>query len=83
MGTKFNPFTGTFDLTGAAPGFIPEYTADPVSPEPETSWVLKSEVMTGTPIGLLLALTQEIDVGDSYQFSYKTLEGPIVRTGLT
>ena len=81
MAITFNPFTGTFDLTGSVS--IKQYTSDPVSPSQESAWVLKSEVIVGTPIGLLLALTQEIDVGDTYQFSYKTLEGPIVRTSLT
>jgi len=83
MAVTFNPFTGNFDFTGASGSIIPQYTTDPVSPVSESAWILKSEVMVGTPIGLLLSLTQEIDGGDSYQFSYKTLEGPIVRTSLT
>lgn len=56
---------------------IPEYTTDPISPAAENVWVLRTTA--GTPVGLLLALTLGIDI---YQLSYKTIEGPIVRTTL-
>jgi len=65
---------------------IPQYDADPASPTGQMAWVLKSGGGggTGTPIGLLLALT----VGaagstPTYQFSYRTLESTTVRVLLT
>ena len=57
---------------------IPEYTSDPASPVPGQTWVLK--IANGTPIGLLLALTREVD---TYYLSYYTSEGSIVRTQLS
>lgn len=66
------------------PAHIPEYTSDPVNPCPETAWVLKTvPAVTGSPMGLLLAITYPADVITIYEFSYQTLEGPIVRTTLT
>lgn len=67
---------------------IQELYTDPVTPDPEEVWVLASgstPIPDGTPIGLLLALTYTDNIGSSftYQLSYKTLEGPIVRTPLT
>lgn len=68
---------------------IPEYTSDPVSPSAEFAWVLYTVVggtggNAGQPYGLLLALTQPGTGGSStYQFSYQTIEGPIVRTLLS
>lgn len=57
---------------------ILEYTADPVSPPANSTWVLKTAQFS--PIGLLLSLTQEID---TYQLSYKTASGSIKRVLLT
>jgi len=66
------------------PTHIPEFTSDPINPCPETAWVLKNTPnIVGSPIGLLLALTYTANITTTYQFSYKTLEGPIVRTTLT
>lgn len=68
--------------TGGGAVSIPELYSDPVSPSPEEAWVLASSSgVTGSPIGLLLALTYAAPLL-SYQFSYKTIEGPIVRVGL-
>lgn len=62
---------------------IPELATDPVSPVPESAWVLRTTISSpGTPIGLLLALTQSIAVY-TYQFSYRTLEGTTIRTVLS
>jgi hypothetical protein len=62
---------------------IPELTVDPVSPPAQSAWVLATMgAPAGTPIGLLLSLTYAGPV-ESYQFSYKTIEGPIVRVFLT
>ena len=69
--------------TNLGPTYIPELTADPVSPAPQTAWVLHSPLaIGGSPIGLLLALTTSTIPGD-YEFSYKTIEGPIVRVVLS
>jgi hypothetical protein len=62
---------------------IPELYADPVSPIPESAWILATAGMPGgAPIGLLLSLTYAGPI-ESYQLSYKTLEGPIIRVLLT
>lgn len=82
----FNPFTGKFDYVNptTAVASIPELTSDPVSPTPEEAWVLYSgTIPAGTPMGLLLSLTYGTQAIGTYQFSYKTLEGPIKRVSLT
>ena len=58
---------------------IPELLADPVSPSPGDTWVLRYEVK-GSPIGLLLAITYPTNL---YKLSYMTTEGDIIRTPLT
>ena len=72
--------------TGGGSGIvtIPEFTSDPVSPSPNETWVLyTSGGNAGQPIGLLLALTYAGSGGSSsYQLSYETTEGTIVRTPL-
>lgn len=82
-----NPFSRTFDFesTGSGSGTIPQFNTDPVSPPPNYTWVLKTSTVVGggIPIGLLLGLTYSGVVSNSYQLSYKTLEGPIVRVALT
>lgn len=61
---------------------IPELTVDPVSPIAESAWVLKtSNVVSGQPMGLLLALTYSVNTL-TYLLSYRTLEGTTVRTSL-
>lgn len=67
---------------------IQELFTDPVSPTPEEVWVLRTGsggIPNGTPIGLLLALTYTNNSGTAftYQLSYQTLEGPIVRVALS
>jgi hypothetical protein len=62
---------------------IPELYADPVSPTHEQTWVLATPLSTtGSPIGLLLALTYST-TKVSYQLSYFTLENTIIRTVLS
>lgn len=70
---------------GGASNEIQELFADPASPDPEEVWVLRSGSMIGggTPIGLLLALTYAGAGAFTYQLSYQTLEGPIVRVTLS
>lgn len=61
----FNPFTGKFDYinTGSSSsGNIPVYTADPLSPAVGDVWLIDSPGTPGTPMGLLLALTQTTPV---------------------
>jgi hypothetical protein len=60
---------------------IPEHTSDPVSPAVNSAWVIKITEVAGTPIGLLLALTESI-TGDFYYLSYKTIAGDVIRTEL-
>lgn len=63
---------------------IPEITTDPVSPAAQSAWILYTPTTGGgTPIGLLLSLTYPGTGSSSYKFSYKTIEGPIVRVTLT
>jgi hypothetical protein len=67
---------------------IHQVTEDPVSPEAEEAWVLRSGtgggIADGTPIGLLLALTYTDNGGIpfTYQFSYRTKEGTTKRVSL-
>jgi hypothetical protein len=67
--------------TVAQLGGIPELTADPVAPVDNTAWVKRTDYLAGSPIGLLLSLTQA-STFSRYKLSYKTLSGAIVRTDL-
>lgn len=79
-----NPGSGT-----GSSDHIQELFSDPASPTPEEVWVLRSGgsggIPDGTPIGLLLALTYTGNAGSgfTYQLSYQTLEGPIIRVTLS
>ena len=69
-------------------GKIPQYDADPSSPNAEDVWVLKSSSggpgVAGVPMGLLLSLTYTgPGGGTSYQLSFRTKEGTTIRSGLT
>lgn len=64
---------------------VRELDADPASPTAEDAWVLKQGGGggEGEPIGLLLALTYSSPaVALTYDLSYKTKEGDIVRASL-
>jgi len=53
---------------------IKEYAVDPPNPIPGQRWLLVTG--TGKPIGILLAIT----LGEvTYQYSVKTIGGPIIR----
>lgn len=83
MGLKFNPTTGQLDLVGSSSSgavSIPEYTSDPASPSAGDAWV-RHTVPTGagSPIGLLLALTQAGSGTESYDLSYRTSAGTTIR----
>jgi hypothetical protein len=68
---------------GGGSSSIPELTSDPISPAPQSMWVLKTGgTGSGEPLGLLLALTTTSGVPLSYQLSYQTLEGTTIRTTL-
>lgn len=71
--------------SGSGSTSIPELTSDPVSPTPQSAWVLAttSIVGGGDPIGLLMALTHAGAITYSYQLSYRTLENTTVRVALT
>jgi hypothetical protein len=67
--------------TNPAASGIPQLLADPVSPEPESAWVLQSiSAPGGSPLGLLLALTTPATY--AYQLSYRTLQNTTVRVVL-
>lgn len=89
MAFRFNPLTSELDIVGTGGGgtaSIPEYTSDPISPSAEDAWVLRSggAVGGGSPIGMLLALTYAGSGGSyTYQFSYYTNEGTIIRNTLS
>jgi hypothetical protein len=63
---------------------IPEYTSDPSSSSGDI-WMLRTDTggTAGIPLGMLLAITQTVGATSSYQLSYKTSEGTIVRETLT
>ncbi len=79
MPFKFNPIESEFDLVGTD-GYIPELTSDPVSPTPETAWVLRSGgfVGGGVPVGLLLGITTAGSGSFSYELRYRTLENSTI-----
>ena len=62
---------------------LPEYTSDP-TPASGDVWVLRSGSggTDGIPLGMLLALTQNVGATTSYQLSYRTSEGSTVRATL-
>ena len=66
------------EAKSSSSGLISEVSSDPVSPVPGETWVLRT-VSGGSPIGLLLALTYTTY---TFQLSYKTQSGRIVRTTL-
>lgn len=76
---------GTSAFTvGSGGGGIPEYSSDPASPVAGDTWVLSGGAsVIGSPIGMLLTLTTAVSVPTSYQLSYKTASGRIIRTSLT
>jgi hypothetical protein len=62
---------------------IPELHTDPSPPVPQSTWVLATVLeAAGSPMGLLLSLTYGVDI-DTYQLSYRTLEGTTIRTVLS
>jgi len=80
-----NPASG-----GQGNGYIPQYSTDPVSPQSETAWVLRSLVGAtgGGTIRAFLGLGfPYLTVGsggsNSYQLSYRTLEGTTIRGTLS
>jgi hypothetical protein len=81
---------------------IPQYNSDPASPSTENVWVRKTggtTTVTGTPLGLLLALTHSItttggtpmglllsitkDTSPTYELRYRTLEGTTKGVSIT
>lgn len=85
----FNILSSEFDyiddgINGNSTITIPQLNADPASPNAEDAWVLRSPIYSaGTPLGLLLAITNTSIVGYTYQHSYRTKEGTTVRVSLT
>lgn len=87
---KFNPLSGQFDLVGAGGTgavVIPEYTADPPSPSPGDTWVLKTSTFSPQALShtlLQIGLTAPGgSVVFSYQLKYRTLNNTTVAVALT
>lgn len=89
MPFKFNPLGPPFDEVNAGSSGsvnIPELSADPASPTAQEAWVLKTTTGGGGSAGQLmgiLGLTYAGGGTTTYQFSYYTNEGTIVRTPLS
>lgn len=81
MAIRFDPLLNKVRIKD----IIKQYSSDPTV-QNEESWVLASGGggVTGSPLGLLLALTRAEDGSDlTYQFSYKTKEATTKRVSLT
>ena len=85
---KFNFFTGNFDFTGSqggssGPVIIPEYGADPVSPQQGEAWVLRGPALIGGNLlyffGAMPVTEQEVC---AFSLSIQTTEG-IKRVSIT
>lgn len=77
---RFNPLVRAgLDLFGSAKSKIPQLTADPVSPEPESAWVLASAI--ALPIQHTLLHFNNSDY--SYKLKYRTQQGKTVSVDLT
>jgi len=80
MAVKFDPILNKLRLKDT----IPEVESDPSHPSLQDAWVLKTGgTHVGNPIGLLLMLTYTEPTNGTYQLSYKTLGGAIVRATLS
>jgi hypothetical protein len=74
-------------------GGIPEYTTDPISPEAETAWMLRTPGAASTGGGIVKAFigggfpVSSVATGggtpDTYQLSYRTLENTTIRVSLS
>lgn len=90
MGQRFvfNPLTAKFDIinvgSSGTPSIPEVYNTDPISPNPEDTWILAIEVnVAGEAMGIM-GLTYSGDVGSfKYKLSYRTLEGTTIRTVLS
>ena len=70
--------------SGAGDGFIPQYDTDPVSPESEHAWVLRTGVSIPISHSLLFyGLTMPGGGGFTYEFKYRSKEGTTVSVPLT
>lgn len=81
-----------FGSPPAKDGYIPELTADPVSPKQQRAWVLKTASGGGGSGGGTYKfpggfgapiLTANTGGSVTYQLSYYTIEGTIKRVSLT
>lgn len=74
----FNPLTGRFDFVND----IPELTSDPATPNVGDTWVIITSFgSAGLAMGPL-GLTYSGPI-NTYQLSYYTAEGVVVRTELS
>ena len=80
MSWKLNNFTGKFDFYKD----VKQLTSDPTSPVAQDMWVLATASYSdGTPMGLLLAITQAAVTGYTYALKYRTLEDTTKSVALT
>jgi hypothetical protein len=87
---KINPLLGDeFDLVGSSTIVIPELTADPTSPVAGETWVKRSGGLANGGVikaflgGAFPVSTVASGTPASYELSYKTIAGTIVRTTLS
>ena len=78
------------ELAGPLAGLIPQLSADPVAPAAQTAWVLRTVApgAGGGKINCFLGLgfpylTVGVGGVNTYQFSYRTIEGTTLRANLT
>ena len=81
----YDASSGTWGPGAGAAG-IPELDTDPVSPDPETAWVLRTGSPSGggSPVFPFPLLFTTPGVGSyTYQLSYRTLAGTTIRVSMS
>lgn len=81
--------TGSSSSSGSATAGIPQYDTDPVSPNPEDAWMLKTSgggagggAIVAIMGGGFMASTPNTGGSTTYQLSYRTLENTTIRVTL-
>lgn len=82
--------TGSSSSSGSATAGIPQYDNDPVSPNPEDAWMLKTSgggsgggAVKAIMGGGFIASTPNTGGSTTYQLSYRTLENTTIRVTLS
>ena len=72
-----------WEWSSLSAGSVPILDADPVAPDDEQMWILKTPIYSaGTPIGLLMSITQSSITGYTRELSVND-GGTIVRTTMS